>query len=234
MPIIVACTNPECRSQLRVPEEHLGKQVKCPHCGHIQLIAGPLPAEPAVATADNPPAEPPRPQPGLAEPRPARAYPADEDEPRPRRRRPCYADEAPELVCPYCRAMIEVDTEACERCDAPLDTRSLKREWSRITKERTISNLLSFLLGLPGLGLTIVAIAFADDLLLQIILLAVGTVLIIVGLACAARFKGQNPAWGLFGLLGIIGFVVLFVILASLGDRNQRKLRDIEKILESR
>ncbi len=35
---------PKCQSQLRVPDEFLGKRVKCPKCGHIFQVGQPPPA----------------------------------------------------------------------------------------------------------------------------------------------------------------------------------------------
>jgi predicted Zn finger-like uncharacterized protein len=94
MPEVVNC--PQCERKLRVPEELLGKKVKCPTCGNT------FTAEAGPAGAD---AAPPPPPPPAAEERPSRRSPSDEveqeddrpsrrsrrddrydDEPRPRRR----------------------------------------------------------------------------------------------------------------------------------------------------
>ena len=75
---LVSC--PECRRQLRVPEELVGQQVKCPTCGHV-----------FIANLEAPP--PPRPEDeSLQRPREASRRTADEDDDRPRRR-PRYDDE---------------------------------------------------------------------------------------------------------------------------------------------
>jgi predicted Zn finger-like uncharacterized protein len=77
---LVSC--PECRRKLRVPEELLGKQVKCPTCGHT------FEAHLTAMTAPPPEGEPPpRTSPV------ARRRREDEEEDRPRRRRPREAED---------------------------------------------------------------------------------------------------------------------------------------------
>jgi predicted Zn finger-like uncharacterized protein len=91
MPEIVNC--PQCERQLRVPEELIGKKVKCPTCGstfaaNISALGQPGGASATTATRE----EPPRRQPDediRADDRPSRraARPdVDEEEERPSRR----------------------------------------------------------------------------------------------------------------------------------------------------
>jgi predicted Zn finger-like uncharacterized protein len=79
MPEVVQC--PECERQLRVPDNLLGKAVKCPSCGTTFMASGPAAApeaEPlaAVPAPEEPPAEPRRPE----RPRPPEERYPDEDE----------------------------------------------------------------------------------------------------------------------------------------------------------
>jgi len=43
----------------------------------------------------------------------------------------------------------------------------------------------------------------------QPLVMLVGTVLLIIGLAYYARAKGRHPAWCLMGFLSVIGLIVL-------------------------
>jgi hypothetical protein len=59
MPVVVSC---QCGKQLRVPDEYVGRRVKCPACGQPQAVtaqpaaAAPAPAIPRRATPPPPPA----------------------------------------------------------------------------------------------------------------------------------------------------------------------------------
>jgi predicted Zn finger-like uncharacterized protein len=88
MPITVDC--PSCNRKLRVPDDLLGKNVKCPTCG-TTFAAGTSPAAPPVEEEERPapaPVTPRRPAPpDEYEERPAGREDEDEDRPRPRRSR---------------------------------------------------------------------------------------------------------------------------------------------------
>jgi predicted Zn finger-like uncharacterized protein len=95
MPEIVQC--PECQRKLKVPENLLGKKVKCPTCGATFTAAGEAAPEPAPAPA---PARRPREEEAYEEepappPREPDDYQEDEGEyeerPRRRRRRPRFS-----------------------------------------------------------------------------------------------------------------------------------------------
>jgi predicted Zn finger-like uncharacterized protein len=77
MPIYVDC--PSCSRQLRVPENLLGRDVKCPSCGSTFVAAE---AEPAPAPS--PP--PPPPRPSSRRERDEERFEEEEDRPRSRRR----------------------------------------------------------------------------------------------------------------------------------------------------
>ena len=73
-------------------------------------------------------------------------------------------------------------------------------------------NNISLALGIPGIVAQI-----AGHLMRQPLVLIVGTVLLMVGLAYYAKAKGRSPAWCLMGFLSIIGLLVL----ASLKDLGE-------------
>jgi predicted Zn finger-like uncharacterized protein len=90
---LVSC--PECRKKLRVPEDLIGQEVKCPTCGHtftadLERVAPKPPAPDDVPARTSPVTRR-----GGDEDQPRRASRRsreDEDD-RPRRRRPRYDDE---------------------------------------------------------------------------------------------------------------------------------------------
>ena len=65
-------------------------------------------------------------------------------------------------------------------------------------------NNTSLAFGIPGLILQV-----AGQVMGQPIVLLVGTVLLMVGLAFYAKAKGRSPAWCLMGFLSLIGLIVL-------------------------
>lgn len=68
MPIQIQCENPACKKPLRIKDELIGKRIKCPGCGRVQLVVG---APPIAAAPSRPVAAPPS-QPVAAAPsRPA-------------------------------------------------------------------------------------------------------------------------------------------------------------------
>jgi predicted Zn finger-like uncharacterized protein len=96
MPVQTNC--PACNQQVRVPDQLLGKNVKCPACGHIFLAGGgTAPTTRAESAAPPPPRpRPPEPEPEQYEEQPAEYDDYGEERPRRRRRRrrSAYADEA--------------------------------------------------------------------------------------------------------------------------------------------
>ena len=77
-------------------------------------------------------------------------------------------------------------------------------------------NKLSFVWAIPGLIIQVVGRLNENPLIML-----VGVVLIIVGLAYYAMAKGRTPAWGLMGFLSIIGLIVL-ACLKDL-DKSEQK-----------
>ena len=65
-------------------------------------------------------------------------------------------------------------------------------------------NNISLGLGAPGIVLQI-----WGNIIGQPIMLILGTILLMIGLAYYAMAKGRNPAWCLMGFLSIIGLIVL-------------------------
>src|SRR5438046_1395807 len=85
MPEVIQC--PHCDRKLKVPENLLGKTVKCPSCGQT-FIAEEEILEPPLAEEEE---EAPRPSKRRAEP-----VEEEEDEGRPRRRRPFSEEDESE------------------------------------------------------------------------------------------------------------------------------------------
>jgi predicted Zn finger-like uncharacterized protein len=88
MPTVISC--PSCQKQLKVPDELIGKAVKCPGCKQtFTAQAGGMP-EAAEEAVQEPPRRRPAPPPEDEEEaprRPARRAAEDEEEERPSRRR---------------------------------------------------------------------------------------------------------------------------------------------------
>jgi predicted Zn finger-like uncharacterized protein len=94
MPEIISC--PNCSRKLRVPDDMLGRQVKCPGCSKIFVAAADT-GEAVQAEPSRRPQPPSRPRDEDEEDRPRRRSPRDEEEyeedDRPRRRRMEDEDE---------------------------------------------------------------------------------------------------------------------------------------------
>jgi predicted Zn finger-like uncharacterized protein len=87
MPEIIGC--PECSRKLRVPDDLLGKRVKCPTCGltFTAELPGPPPAPPRPYEAEAPPPPPKEPAPPVRRRRPLDDEDDDDYDDLPRRRR---------------------------------------------------------------------------------------------------------------------------------------------------
>lgn len=85
-------------------------------------------------------------------------------------------------------------------------------------------NRISLAWGVPGLLVQVVGVILRNTSgteslpILGELVLLLGAVMLIVGLAYYAKGKGYHPAWGLLGLLSLIGFIVLGVM----PDRQRR------------
>jgi hypothetical protein len=137
MPILINC--PSCGRKLRVPDELLGKKVRCPGC-QTMFAGTPEPAAPVPAAATTAPADPPAP----AVPPPAPAAPtlnlSLDDKPAPRPRplatpqsvapEPLAPPPAPTpapppeddfRACPYCGEHIRREAIRCRFCGEDID-----------------------------------------------------------------------------------------------------------------
>jgi hypothetical protein len=86
-------------------------------------------------------------------------------------------------------------------------------------------NNVSLALGIPGLLLQIggnfwAAPYFGGQLAVGRSVMALGTLLLIAGLAFYAKAKGRHPAWGLLGLLSFIGLILLACLSDHAKERN--------------
>lgn len=76
-------------------------------------------------------------------------------------------------------------------------------------------NNISLALGVPG-----IILQFVGNLLrlnktydaIGVLVLVIGTLLLIGGLAYYAKAKGRSPAWGLMGFLSLLGLLVLALL----------------------
>jgi predicted Zn finger-like uncharacterized protein len=144
MAIIINC--PSCERKLRVPDELLGKNVKCPSCQTLfvgksqpsQPVPAAATASPPAAdrTADAPPNPPPpataaptmnlslddEPAPG---PRPLRTPASGASEPRgPRSAPPPPSEPAGEFRdCPYCGEQVRREAIRCRYCGEDINER---------------------------------------------------------------------------------------------------------------
>jgi hypothetical protein len=77
-------------------------------------------------------------------------------------------------------------------------------------------NNISLALGIPGIILqvagNIMMTSNPENRTLGRLVLVVGTLLLIGGLAMYAKAKGRSPVWGLMGFLSCIGLIVLALL----------------------
>ncbi len=160
--IFVEC--PACERKLRVPEELLGKKVKCPGCGGTfvgedktrtpapkpPVSAGNLDLEPEDRTAPPPRGnKPDKLQLELDDkPRPPPTAPSDIEEmeeissepmkPRPVRAKPIKARDDGKEPCPYCGELIKQGATRCKHCGEDLDEEDDDRPSRRGKSKRSI------------------------------------------------------------------------------------------------
>jgi hypothetical protein len=238
MSLMLHCSNPECGATLNIPDSAVGKKVRCPQCGSVQRAedasAG---AGPANAVTAAPKAEP---EPMVLEEVLEEVAPVDDDAVtdaprRGRSRRNDDDDDRPvgrpdvrgrRLYCPKCDRPIEWDDEDCRECDFPLTPVDLQEELEDLTRKRSRYQMLSMVLGVPGLILAVVS-GFQEVFLLRVSVLFVGFVLFGVGIAYAVAYKRDNLVWALLGFMSILGLVVL----ACLPDQKGVRLKRIKDLL---
>jgi predicted Zn finger-like uncharacterized protein len=122
MPEVVSC--PDCQSKLRVPDNLLGKKVKCPKCSNAFTAVAERPAAPPAAARPRKPAPPPPEEEEEEAPRPrkpARRQEEEfEEEPVARKRKPAPPppeDEEEEEEAPRARRRRRDEDE--EEAEAP-------------------------------------------------------------------------------------------------------------------
>jgi hypothetical protein len=79
---------------------------------------------------------------------------------------------------------------------------------AEIQKEIKTNNLLSFALGIPGIGLQVLGNTMGG--MLGRLVSFAGTALLIGGLVFYARLRGRSPFFSLFGLLSCLGLLILY------------------------
>jgi hypothetical protein len=85
-------------------------------------------------------------------------------------------------------------------------------------------NNISLALGIPGIILQVVGQFMRgnpENGTVGALVLVVGTVLLIGGLAMYAKAKGRSLAWGLMGFLSLIGLIVLALLKDHAPDGRQ-------------
>ncbi len=81
---------------------------------------------------------------------------------------------------------------------------------AEIQREIKTNNLLSFALGIPGMGLQVVG-NMMGGMVGRLVYFG-GTALLIGGLVFYARLRGRSPFYSLFGLLSCLGLLILYFI----------------------
>lgn len=235
MSVTYLCTNAQCSQPLQVPDHLVGKRVQCPACGQVQMLAT-LADRAAkglpVAQKVTPPA--------LTNPEELEediqyAVPVEGSDSQPRDSSPYPGSQrgrrarAVELGCPYCGTVISTAKMECPECEENLDAESLRAEQDRLQKQRFWSQILSFVFGLPGLGLIIVGLVQRPLPHAPFSMLA-GGALLWVGIGFGVAYKRDNLAWVLLGLLTWIGLI----IVAGLSDEKGKRLERIRALLRNR
>jgi hypothetical protein len=85
-------------------------------------------------------------------------------------------------------------------------------------------NNISLALGIPGIILQVVGQIMRgnpENATVGGLVLLVGTVLLIGGLAMYAKAKGRSLAWGLMGFLSLIGLIALALLKDHAPDGRQ-------------
>jgi hypothetical protein len=227
----------KCNSLLGVPDDFLGKQVQCGACGCVQTAR--LPPSSAIRP-DQPVTLKPADERGSDTERRITGEvrrPVDPALSRPRR----YEEEGYDLRsrpidCPYCQKRIALRKEPCPGCGCNVDFNSVEDELARLRKERSLQNTLSIAFGLPGFALASVSSPVIDALkqggavigTLAFAIVVLGVALFLVGGIFYAKYKGQQPAFGLFILLGCIGLIVLL----CLSDRKGKQIGRLKNYLD--
>jgi predicted Zn finger-like uncharacterized protein len=215
MPEVVSC--PDCQSKLRVPDNLLGKKVKCPKCSNAftarldQPDVEEQPRQPAVKARKAAP--PPRDEEEEEAPRsrkPARREEEFEDEPASRRRRSAPPRDEEEDEAPRSRRRREEDEDEEPRGRRRRDEEDEDYEVGSIRKQQhgtvadwlKLRNGFTFLIG----GQVVLGVALVIGLLLCGIMWASFTSEIN---AAALRPGGATGAGMQTGIVALIAMLIL-------------------------
>ena len=257
------CCKAQCRILLRVGDDLRGKPVKCPQCGQIQIAAAPPEVIHQVLDAIETKAPPARQNLELANEEilevlpvpvqksipPARTEALDEDRYRNVRQGPKSRRNIPfrsyrQLSCPFCSHAIEPDEMRYPTCSRDISDQSLAPERMRLQSQRRTYQLLSFIIGLPGLGMQATMLPYVGSYLPWVmsfpsldstpwwawLLFVAGCILLWIGIACAVLYKHDNAVWALLGLPGLIGLI----ILCCIPDQKGKRLSLMKRLLDAR
>ena len=169
---------------------------------------------------------------------PSRRQAWDEDDYRETQERPRYHRNASvhRLLCPFCGREIAPNEMRCPRCDGNLSDQSLTEMESELKSQRSQNQLLSFLVGLPALGLQVISVMLfyliKDSVASWVffVVFVVGGIFLWFGIAFAVLYKRDNVAWALFGFLSLVGLIILCVI----PDQKAQRLSRIKRLLDAR
>jgi len=234
------CTNASCATTLQIPDGAVGKEVRCPLCGHLQTIPrSRSPAAPRSELSQAVTSEPtalaeeeildvlPVHGDGITRIPGLRRIQEDDDNRHTRQHRDRFQEES----CPFCQAEVEEDARLCLFCGRRIDDHRLNCVFQGLRKQRARNQLLSFLFGLPGIGMVVGGYAFEyQDPGLGVLMAAGGYVLFCVGIGYAVAYKRYNLVWLLLVFLGLVGLI----ILAILPDEKRKVLARIRRRLVAR
>jgi len=237
MSIQLRCANLSCAATLKMPDGAVGKEVRCPLCGHLQPI--PRPRPPAEASGDLSQAVTDEPIPPAEEILDVLPVPRDEVSRKSAQRWQEEEDDLPSRrwdrfqdgSCPFCEARVAADARRCRSCGRNIDADHLERVFQGLSRRRALYRLLFLLFGGSGIPVLVVGglvLLLTDFPALGGVILLVGFVLCCVGVYCAASYKAHKEIGFIVMVLGIFGLLVLAFVPdenAAVLDRIRRRLR---------